>query len=265
MKGIVLAAGKGERLMPLTADCPKSLVDLGGGRTLMEQQVAAMASSGLVDDVCFVVGYRACQIEAAVAARPEWASIVRTLFNPFFGLSNNLASLWLAQSEMGSDFFVTNGDNLFAPTVFSRVLREAEPGITVAISAKQRFDYDDMRVTLRGGEILRIGKQLTDAESHAESPGLAIVKGASARAEFRSALDRLVRDPQALQTYWLEVFNEVVEGGGTVRPWFFDGQAEWQEMDFHVDHDRIRLLLATKVHMFLDPAAPGAGAASTIQ
>ena len=35
MKAIVLAAGRGERLMPLTIDCPKSLVDLGGGRTLL--------------------------------------------------------------------------------------------------------------------------------------------------------------------------------------------------------------------------------------
>jgi L-glutamine-phosphate cytidylyltransferase len=260
MRGIVLAAGKGERLMPLTADCPKSLVDLGGGQTLMQQQVTAMAASGHVDDICFIVGYRARQIEAAVAARPEWASMVRTLFNPFYGLSNNLASLWLAGSEMTSDFFVTNGDNLFAPSVFSRVLGDAEPGITLAISAKHRFDYDDMRVTIRGGEIVRIGKQLPDLESHAESPGLAIVKGPTARAEFRSALDHLVRNPQALQTYWLEVFNEVVEAGGRVRPWFFDGQAEWQEMDFHGDHDRIRLLLTTKVHLFLDAGRAEAAA-----
>lgn len=251
MKALVLAAGKGERLMPLTANRPKSLVDLGDGRTLMQQQVAAMAGSGHVDDICFIVGYLAEQIESVVATRPGWAGSVRTTFNPFFEISNNLASLWVARHEMDCDFLVTNGDNLFAPAVFARILGERQDGITLAVSAKDRFDYDDMRVSVTGGAITRIGKDLPDVESSAESPGLVVVRGREARTAFRAALDRAVRKPGALQTYWLETFNQLAAERVRVRPWYFDAQAEWQEMDFHGDHDRIRALLRTKVDTFL--------------
>ena len=39
MKAIILAAGKGERLMPLTSDKPKSLLELKNGITLLESQL----------------------------------------------------------------------------------------------------------------------------------------------------------------------------------------------------------------------------------
>ena len=39
MRLIILAAGKGERLMPLTRNTPKPLLDLGNGNTLIEEQM----------------------------------------------------------------------------------------------------------------------------------------------------------------------------------------------------------------------------------
>ena len=55
MKGLILAAGMGTRLLPLTADRPKPLVDIGGV-TLMDRMIAQCAEIGL-DEVIIVTGY----------------------------------------------------------------------------------------------------------------------------------------------------------------------------------------------------------------
>ncbi len=61
---IILAAGQGKRLLPLTADVPKALLDIGG-KTLIERQVEAFASNGLKDFVV-ITGYAADKMEAAL-------------------------------------------------------------------------------------------------------------------------------------------------------------------------------------------------------
>jgi L-glutamine-phosphate cytidylyltransferase len=61
---IILAAGQGKRLLPLTSDIPKALLDIGG-KTLIERQIEAFAANGLRDFVV-VTGYGADKMEAAV-------------------------------------------------------------------------------------------------------------------------------------------------------------------------------------------------------
>ena len=57
MRVIILAAGQGKRLLPLTADVPKALLDIGG-KSLVERQIEAFAANGLKDFVV-VTGYAA--------------------------------------------------------------------------------------------------------------------------------------------------------------------------------------------------------------
>ena len=218
MRAIVLAAGRGERLMPLTADRPKSLVDLGGGRTVFDEQVEAMRASGGISRIVFVVGYRAEMIEERAAAMARGRVDVDTIYNPFFTVSNNLASLWLARGEMDQDFLVTNGDNLFTADVYTGLIARARPGITLAICPKDRFDSDDMKVVLHGDAVAAIGK----------------------------ALDRLVRRPEALHQFWLEVFNALAAGGVAVGHWTFESAGRWQEIDFHTDMSRATDIVRAK-------------------
>jgi choline kinase len=254
MKAIVLAAGRGERLMPLTKDRPKSLVDLGGGRTLLEEQVLGMRDSGAITEIVFIVGYQAVLVEQRIAA---WGSIgrkdgepalpLRTVFNPFYGVSNNLMSLWLARGEMAEDFLVTNGDNLFAAQVYRELLDGCGDGIFLALSPKQHFDTDDMKARVARGRVQAVAKTLPSSRCAAESPGLVLVRGARARTRFVETLERLARDSDNVGRFWLEVFNELARTGHPVRPWYFDGASSWQEIDFHADVNTARALLRSKL------------------
>jgi len=242
MKIIILAAGKGERLMPLTRNTPKSLLDMGNGRTLLEEQLEQMRESGVIDEAVLVIGYLGGQIEAKIKTLVGGIR-VRTIFDPFYDMSNNLATLWLARHEMSEDFLVTNGDNLFAAEVFKGLVNGTSDGIFLSVSRKDQYDDDDMKVVLEDNMVVSVSKLIPSEQGDAESPGLALIRGTRARSVFRDHLEMLVRDREYLNRFWLEVFNSIYAHGGVVYPWEFDGSTKWQEVDFHIDLDRAKELL----------------------
>lgn len=242
MKIIILAAGKGERLMPLTRNTPKPLLDMGNGRTLLEEQLERIRESGAVDEAVLVIGYLGEQVETKLRTIVDGIKI-RTIFNPFYDMSNNLATLWLARHEMNEDFLVTNGDNLFTTDVFADLVGETGDGIFLSVSVKDNYDDEDMKVILHDNLVVNVSKLISNDLGDAESPGLALIRGVRARKVFRDHLDMLVRDRKYLDGFWLEVFNSIYTHGGTVYPWEFDGSIKWQEVDFHIDLDRAKELL----------------------
>jgi choline kinase len=248
MKIIILAAGKGERLWPLTKNTPKPLLTIGNGNTLIEEQIGRIAESGVIDDVVVVTGYLADQIDAKVSTLDCAPLVVRTLFNPFYECSNNLASLWVARGEMGTDFMVTNGDNLFDAGVFKEFAEASTAGgIYLSVSPKSEFDDDDMKVALDRGVVREVRKSIPVDQASAESPGLALVVGPRHREVFLGQLDRLMRDKACLSTFWLEVFNQLYANGVEVKPWAFDATGRWREVDVHPDvHHLERFLKEAK-------------------
>lgn len=249
MKIIILAAGKGERLMPLTQNTPKPLLDMGNGNTLLEEQLHNLEASGAVGEVVLVIGYLAEQVEAKMKFFRNRGYRIRTIFNPFYEVANNFMSLWLARNVFDEDdALITNGDNLFAPQVFRDFATECGNGIHLGVGAKTIFDPDDMRVSIVDKTIARVSKQIPDGESEAESPGLALVRGAYARRIFTEQLDVMARSGKYLTRFWLEVFNALYERGVAVQPWWFDAANLWQEVDFHPDLSKARSLLQDKLH-----------------
>lgn len=251
MKIIILAAGRGERLMPLTQNTPKPLIDMGNGNTLLEEQMMSIQESEVIDEVVLVVGYLAEQIEAKMKAYHDRGFHISTLYNPFWKVSNNLLSLWLARHVIANhDVMITNGDNIFSPSVFSGLAEQSE-GIWLGTCRKTNFDSDDMKVKLIDGFVASVSKQTPGEEALAESPGLVMVRGARARQLFVEQLEGTVRDDDNNNRFWLEVFNRMWTKGVHVRPWMFESAGNWQEIDFHVDVGLMRDLLATKVkHLY---------------
>jgi L-glutamine-phosphate cytidylyltransferase len=244
MKIIILAAGKGERLMPLTRNTPKSLLDLANGKTLLEEQMEKMRASKAIDEIVLVVGYLAEQVEAKIKLHLQNGMKIRTLFNPFYDKSNNLVSLWTARGEMlQEDFMVANGDCLFPPKVFAGMVKDCKEGIFLATNRKTSYDDDDMKVRLDKGVILQISKEVDKSVTNAESPGLALVKGEKFRRIFVDTLEALIRDRAYLNRFWLEVFNRATANGVPVHSWSFPPNTKWQEVDFHLDIRSAKKLL----------------------
>ena len=166
MKAIILSAGQGSRLGHLTDDKPKCLIDFNG-RTLLDRQLDALAANG-VDEAVVVTGFRDDQIEASLARRAGGPK-VRTVYNPFYKVADNLGSLFVAKDEIDGDCLVWNGDTLVSDALMARVLGNDRSGICVTIDRKDAYDDDDMKVVVDGeGRLHAIGKRLPQGNINAE-------------------------------------------------------------------------------------------------
>lgn len=208
MQAIVLSAGQGKRLLPLTESDPKCLLPVDGERPMLEVQMHALQRCG-IDHVTILIGFGADHVGRFLETHPIPGLTVETLYNPFFKTSDNLATCWLARTAMTGDFVLLNGDTLFEDAVLETALGGRE--ISVTIDHKAVYDDDDMKVsTDEQGRLRAIGKKLSPEIVNAESIGLLVFRESGVKA-FRDALETAIRRPDALRLWYLSVVNDMAQ------------------------------------------------------
>jgi len=237
-KAIILSAGQGSRLGHMVDDKPKCLIDFGG-RTLLDRQLDTLESNG-VGEAVVVTGFHDELVNEAIARRSGGPRI-RTLYNPFYKVADNLGSLFMAREELAGDCLVWNGDTLVSDSLMARVVANARPGICVTIDRKDGYDDDDMKVVVEeDGRLRAIGKRLS-AGVNGESIGLLAFRDGGAE-RFREAIERDIRTPEGTTIWYLRVIHHLAEQSEV---WTLDIEGEeWGEVDFPPDVERARELVA---------------------
>ena len=128
MQAIILAAGQGKRLRPLTDHRPKCLV-LVQGKPMLQYELEALDEAGLRKCV-IVVGHRSDQVRARFGTRFRNLSI-SYVENNIFGRTNNIYSLWLARHDITDDLLLLEGDLLFDPRLLVDVIECPHADIAV--------------------------------------------------------------------------------------------------------------------------------------
>ncbi len=238
MKAVILSAGQGRRLLPLTERTPKCALRIQG-QSILEWQIGELRRCG-VDQATVVVGFGAEQVEQLLACRYQ-PDQVRTLYNPFFSVSDNLVSCWVARAEMNEEFLLLNGDTLFEAPLLQRLLKAQTQPVTLATDHKPTYDADDMKVALDGRRLLKIGKDLAPEQIDGESIGMLLFRG-EGPALFSAALEEAIRRPQALKYWYLSVIHEMAQSG-LVWTSSIQGHA-WTEVDCTADLQEAEKLVA---------------------
>ena len=250
MNVIILAAGKGERLLPLTRNTPKSLLEIKDGVTLLELQLKSISRCG-VKEVSIVTGYLSEQIEAKVKSYSASYDLdVSIIYNPFYSISNNLISLWLAKYKMGSDFTVINGDDIFHFNVLERLLNVHGNDITMVVDKKELYDTEDMKVILNETKVQQVSKNIPVEETICESVGIIRFKNYGARL-MHDTLDEMVRKEEGKKEFWLAAVQRIIDKGFPVNYLIIEG-TEWAEVDFHPDLQMARSQLQAIASKNLD-------------
>ncbi|WP_342641228.1 phosphocholine cytidylyltransferase family protein [Rhodoligotrophos ferricapiens] len=240
MKVLILGAGQGSRLLPLTEDIPKALLDIGGKR-LIARQIEAFVSCG-VREFVVITGYAVAKMEQALSEIADSLSVsIRTVFNPFYSVADNLASCWMARAEMDGEFIQVNGDNVFAADMVERLLAAPPHPVTVAVNYKNSYDADDMKVVLEGERLRDIGKTLPTDKVHAEAIGFYIFRGEGG-ALYRRVLERAMREPASLKQWFPSAIGTLARQTDVRTVPVSDVQ--WCEVDFPADLDQARKLVA---------------------
>jgi|SRR5215471_1655937 len=130
-RAVILAAGLGSRLRPLTAAIPKPLIPVHGV-PILHNALSALAANG-VRKATVVVGYRHDAIRAACGSR--FAGIdVSYVESAVFAHTGSAYSLWLARDALADgDALLLEGDVLFEPSVLARLLA-SPPGDAAAVA-----------------------------------------------------------------------------------------------------------------------------------
>ncbi|MEA3001301.1 MAG: hypothetical protein QOH81_89 [Sphingomonadales bacterium] len=235
-KAVILSAGKGSRLLPLTADRPKCLIALSG-RTLLDWQLDALQAAGIAE-IVIVTGFRDHLVDAVAARRTG----IRTLFNPFYHVADNLGSAWMARGEFDRDLLLLNGDTIVSGPLLARVLAAEAGPIAVTVDEKEDYDADDMKVLREGDRLRRIGKALEPGQYNAESIGLLAFRGDGPRL-FIDQVERMMRSPEGTSRWYLRAIDALAQAGADIRTISIRGEA-WQEVDFPEDIERAEALTA---------------------
>ena len=93
-RAIIMAAGKGERMHPLTEKTPKPLIRVNG-RRMIDSVIEGLRENGITE-IYVVTGHLKEQFEVLKAKYPG----VQLIENPYYETCNNISSLYVAREHL---------------------------------------------------------------------------------------------------------------------------------------------------------------------
>lgn len=206
MRHIILAAGKGIRLLPATLELPKVLLKVGS-TTLLANQVDVSSRLETISQIVVVTGYLSEAIEAYVRELGNDRH-VSTIFNENFEINNPIYSLYaVIGPESTDDLLITNGDVYYGQALIRQILSESKTGITMAISHYRDHSGRAMTVHVSDGRMVSIYPHAPESNAF-ESPGIVVVKGDEARNVFYHSMVRLYKRHLGQPHFWHDILNE---------------------------------------------------------
>ena len=210
MKGVILAAGVASRLRPLTDNCPKCLLDVGG-TTILGLTLEHLAAAG-ISDIVIATGYLEDQIRRFVA---EKFSSLRVAFvrNEQYESTNNSYSLWLTRRAVaGESIMLLDSDIVFDRRILALLTGAPAPDCLAMVAGKKLGDEEIKLKLGPRGSVLRIGKDVSPGEAAGESIGIEKMSAPFMERLYR-ALERTIVVRKTVNLFYEAAFQEVIDGG----------------------------------------------------
>jgi choline kinase len=249
MKAIIVAAGPGSRLNPLTNEIPKCLLEVGG-KTILERALEALRENG-IEKLAVVRGYCSHLIDYPNVTYYE---------NPNYRENNILRSLFYAEGEMNDDLIFSYSDIIYSREIVAELIKcESEIALIVDVNWLQHYNGRDRHpiseaelVKVANGKVVKIGKGVVSpAEAHGEFIGLAKFSKSGAEV-MKAAYHQVAAERPAApfqhaasleKAYLTDMIQELIGQGMLVQS--VDIQGGWLEIDTPQDLERARRLFGT--------------------
>lgn len=235
MNVLILAAGRGTRISRYLDGKPKCTVDIGG-KTLIQYTVNLLKKKG-VKRIGMVLGYRD-QVIRDLFPNNE----VDFFYNPFFDVTNSIASCWFAKDFINSDddLMIMNGDVFVEPDVLDMVMNEKMNPVLFA--DETRKDEADYKFKYENNVLLKYGKELQGDDITGEYIGIAKLHK-SYIPKFYDKLFSMISE-QKHSVWWENVLYELSENENI---YVKDVNGKfWAEVDYIEDYNRIQTYIKTK-------------------
>jgi len=253
VRAVIIAAGSGKSLLPLTEDRPKCMLDIKG-RSILERQIDTLRTCG-IHDVVVVRGYRKDRVTL---------SGVRYYDNDRYEETGELASLFAAAPELSGRVLFLYGDILFEQSLLEKVLR-AEADCAVVVDRAWVDQRDrllplskplDLVITRRtptpglralpeggGDTVLRVGQRVAPESATGEFIGMALFSERGTELCRQARDEALARGAQPFheaegveQAAFTDLLQDLVDRGEPVH--CVDVYKGWIEVDTFEDYQR---------------------------
>ena len=146
-QAIILAAGEGSRLRPVTLETPKPLIKVNGTR-MMDTSISALKANG-IQDIYLVVGYKKELFHALYDGVPG----IHIIENPYYLQGNNITSMYMAREYLPEAFVVEADIIIRQPEVFHVHVEKS------AYAASWREKTAEWLLTVQNGQIVKYEKE----------------------------------------------------------------------------------------------------------
>lgn len=218
-QAIIVAAGVGSRLRPLTDDRPKTLIEVDG-QSMLSRSVQLMMDQG-INDIAIVVGYRKEMIVEHLRDFP-----VTYFYNPFYKITNNMASLWFAAPFIRGDFIYSHSDIVYDASLLTMLVETNRENVLLV--EKKDCGAEEMKVKVQDGRLMASSKEIPLEKSFGEWTGLAKFS-ADFGAELMETIGLLIEQGQQM-AYDTLAFTRMVEAGHVIGITSFEN-VPWLEVD----------------------------------
>ncbi len=232
MKALILAAGFGSRLAPLTDDRPKSMVAVNG-KPILKKQIENLINNG-VTDITIVTGYKSDIIENFIMSNYPNIKIIKS---EDYANTNNMYSAYLAHNIMENEnFIMMNADVFFDESIITELIKdEYKNAIVTEIGS---FNEESMKVIVKDNKITAISKQIPKEDAFGNSIDVYKFSPKASEAFFKKCHEYI--DEKKELKLWSEVALNDILSEVTFEPCPLNGR--WVEIDNHDD-----LKLATEL------------------
>ncbi|MCQ2554895.1 MAG: phosphocholine cytidylyltransferase family protein [Clostridia bacterium] len=225
MKALILAAGLGSRLAPITDTVPKSLVPVNG-MPILHKQIDNLHENGITD-ITIISGYKGEILSDYVKSR--WPEI-NIINSPDYATTNNMYSAYLGRDAVkGSPFLMMNADVFYDSSVVKALLSFDAPNAIVTEIG--RYIEESMKVIKKDGRLYEISKKVTPEEAFGTTIDVYKFSNMAGAAFFEKCRE-YIEDKKELKM-WSEVaLNDVL------KEVVFEAcelQGRWLEIDNHDD------------------------------
>ena len=199
MKAIILAAGVGSRIRPLTDNCPKSLLKVDG-KTILEMMITHIQDCG-INEVIFVLGYMKEQIKEYVKTNfPDLNAHFVT--NERYEDTNTGYSLMLTRHLVGDSSFIKfDADVVFDKEILKKLI-ESKYENCLCVDKNIHLDAEEVKVISdANNRVIKASKTVNPKDAVGESIGIEKISSETAKGLFVE-LDKMMDKKQNLQEYY---------------------------------------------------------------
>ncbi|MBC8373130.1 MAG: phosphocholine cytidylyltransferase family protein [Planctomycetes bacterium] len=174
MVALILAAGAGTRLMPLTRQTPKCLIDVAG-KALLDREIDILLGRG-VDNIMIATGFGHEKVRRHVER--TWSEgNIQLVFNEKYASTNYIYSMWLAGRVISDDVLLLHGDLVFDPSLLDKLLDGAsENGVLVRRTGE--LPEKDFKAIVNEDRVKRISVDADGADARFCAPFYKLSRGA---------------------------------------------------------------------------------------